>query len=63
LTAAFEGIAEELRRQYNVGYYPTEEGQTGQRKKIKVRVISSKSGDSRARQLHCRRGYAKTNYE
>jgi hypothetical protein len=22
LTAAFEGIAEELRRQYNIGYYP-----------------------------------------
>ena len=38
LTAAFEGIAEELRRQYNVGYYPTEEGQAGQRKQIKVRV-------------------------
>ncbi len=38
LTAAFEGIAEELRRQYNIGYYPIETGQTGQRKKIKVRV-------------------------
>ncbi len=38
LTAAFEGIAEELRRQYNVGYYPKEEGQAGQRKQIKVRV-------------------------
>ena len=38
LTAAFEGIAEELRRQYNIGYYPSEEGQAGQRKKIKVRV-------------------------
>ncbi|HQU86124.1 MAG TPA: VWA domain-containing protein [Pyrinomonadaceae bacterium] len=38
LTAAFEGIAEELRRQYNIGYYPTEEGKAGQRKNIKVRV-------------------------
>jgi VWFA-related protein len=38
LTAAFEGIAEELRRQYNIGYYPNEEGQAGQRKQIKVRV-------------------------
>jgi Ca-activated chloride channel homolog len=38
LTAAFEGIAEELRRQYNIGYIPQEEGQTGQRKQIKVRV-------------------------
>jgi VWFA-related protein len=38
LTAAFEGIAEELRRQYNIGYYPNEEGQAGLRKQIKVRV-------------------------
>lgn len=38
LTAAFEGIAEELRRQYNIGYYPLESGQAGQRKRIKVRV-------------------------
>ncbi len=38
LTAAFEGIAEELRRQYNVGFYPSAEGQTGQKRQIKVRV-------------------------
>jgi Ca-activated chloride channel homolog len=38
LTAAFEGIAEELRRQYNIGYYPNEEAKTGERKQIKVRV-------------------------
>lgn len=38
LTAAFEGIAEELRRQYNIGYVPSDEGKTGQRKQIKVRV-------------------------
>ncbi len=38
LTAAFEGIAEELRRQYNIGYIPTETGKPGQRKQIKVRV-------------------------
>lgn len=38
LTAAFEGIAEELRRQYNIGYVPKKEGVTGQRKQIKVRV-------------------------
>jgi Ca-activated chloride channel family protein len=38
LTAAFEGIAEELRRQYNIGYIPTVEGKPGQRKSIKVRV-------------------------
>lgn len=38
LTRAFEGIAEELRRQYNIGFVPTEEGKPGQRKTIKVRV-------------------------
>jgi len=38
LTGAFEGIAEELRRQYNIGYYPKNEGERGQRKQIRVRV-------------------------
>jgi VWFA-related protein len=38
LTAAFEGIAEELRRQYQIGYTPAEDGKPGQRKTIKVRV-------------------------
>ena len=38
LTAAFEGIAEELRRQYNIGYIPAETGTPGQRKLIKVRI-------------------------
>ena len=38
LERAFEGIAEELRRQYNIGYVPANEGKPGQRKIIKVRV-------------------------
>jgi len=38
LTAAFEGIAEELRRQYNIGFYPSSEGEKGQKRQIKVRV-------------------------
>jgi VWFA-related protein len=38
LTGTFESIAEELRRQYSIGYYPKETGQAGQRKQIKVRV-------------------------
>lgn len=42
LQAAFEGIAEELRRQYNIGYYPADEGKIGQRKQIKVRVYRPK---------------------
>ncbi len=38
LTAAFTGIAEELRRQYSLGYYPEKVGQVGERKQIRVRV-------------------------
>jgi len=41
LTAAFEGIAEELRRQYQIGYTPSDDGKPGQRKQIKVRVNRS----------------------
>lgn len=39
LDAAFSGIAEELRRQYSLGYYPDKVGQRGDRKQIKVRVM------------------------
>jgi len=38
LDAAFSGIAEELRRQYSIGYYPENVGQTGERRRISVRV-------------------------
>jgi VWFA-related protein len=41
LTAAFSGIAEELRRQYSIGYYPDKVGQVGERKQIRVRVMRS----------------------
>lgn len=37
--AAFSGIAEELRRQYSLGYYPESVGKAGERKQIKVRVM------------------------
>lgn len=38
LTAAFGSIAEELRRQYSIGYYPSTAGEAGERRQIKVRV-------------------------
>ena len=38
LEAAFAGIAEELRRQYSLGYYPDKAGAPGERRQIKVRV-------------------------
>jgi VWFA-related protein len=38
LTNAFANVAEELRRQYSLGYYPKRPAQAGQRRQIKVRV-------------------------
>ncbi|MBS1770243.1 MAG: VWA domain-containing protein [Acidobacteria bacterium] len=38
LQAAFAGIAEELRRQYTLGYYPDKVGMVGERRQIKIRV-------------------------
>ena len=42
LTAVFESIAEELRRQYSIGYYPSAAGAAGERRQIRVRVDRSK---------------------
>ncbi len=39
LDTAFSGIAEELRRQYSIGYSPEAVGRNGERKQIKVRVM------------------------
>jgi Ca-activated chloride channel homolog len=41
LQDAFSRIADELGRQYSIGYYPKRGGQTGERRKIKVRVNRS----------------------
>jgi Ca-activated chloride channel family protein len=38
LETAFKGVAEELRRQYSIGYYASETGKPGDRKKIKIQV-------------------------
>jgi VWFA-related protein len=38
LSTAFANIAEELRRQYSLGYYPKTQSQAGQRRQISVRV-------------------------
>jgi len=38
LDSAFRSIAEELRRQYSLGYYP-ETGEKGERRRIRVRVM------------------------
>jgi len=38
LDTAFSGIAEELRRQYSIGYYPDKVGQVGERRSIAIKV-------------------------
>ncbi len=38
MSYAFANVAEELRRQYSIGYYPKQPGQPGQRHQIKVRA-------------------------
>lgn len=38
LDAAFSGVAEELRRQYSIGYYPENPGQPGERRSVKIKV-------------------------
>jgi Mg-chelatase subunit ChlD len=38
LSSAFQLVAEELRRQYSIGYYPKKAPQNGERRNIKVRV-------------------------
>jgi Ca-activated chloride channel family protein len=49
LEAAFNHIAEELRRQYSLGYYPRQGAQTGERRRIKVRVTDQPNLAVRAR--------------
>lgn len=39
LSTAFSGVAEELRQQYSIGYYPEETGQPGERRRVKIKVI------------------------
>lgn len=36
--AAFAGVAEELRRQYSLGYYPETTGEPGERRKVRIQV-------------------------
>jgi VWFA-related protein len=38
MTTAFANVAEELRRQYSIGYYPKRPPQAGQRRQIRVRA-------------------------
>jgi Ca-activated chloride channel homolog len=46
---AFKGVAEELRRQYSIGYYPENPGQPGERKSVKIRVPTKPNAVVRAK--------------
>ena len=41
IAQAFTWIAEELGRQYSIGYYPLKPGQNGERREIKVKVTEA----------------------
>jgi VWFA-related protein len=41
MSTAFANVAEELRRQYSIGYYPKRPPQPGQRRQIRVRARQS----------------------
>jgi hypothetical protein len=41
IAQAFTWIAEELGRQYSIGYYPSKPGQNGERREIKVKVTEA----------------------
>ncbi|MEP6925266.1 MAG: hypothetical protein ABI954_12440, partial [Pyrinomonadaceae bacterium] len=43
LSRAFDQIAEELRRQYSLGYYPASEGSAGERRTLAVKVNRKKT--------------------
>jgi VWFA-related protein len=50
LEVSFAGVAEELRRQYSIGYYPEETGKPGERRSVRIKVtrpntaVRAKSG-------------------
>lgn len=39
LEASFAGVAEELRRQYSIGYYPESPGKPGEHRSVKIKVM------------------------
>lgn len=49
LEASFSGVAEELRRQYSVGYYPEQTGEPGERRSVKIRVTRPANAVVRAK--------------
>ncbi len=49
LESSFAGVAEELRRQYSIGYYPEQTGEPGERRSVKIRVTRPANAVVRAK--------------
>ncbi len=49
LETSFAGVAEELRRQYSIGYYPEQIGEPGERRSVKIRVTRPANAVVRAK--------------
>ena len=56
LDKAFKGVADELRQQYAVGYYPDDTGKPGDRKKIKIEVIGKPQSIVRSKTTYIIKG-------
>ncbi|MEQ1762918.1 MAG: VWA domain-containing protein [Pyrinomonadaceae bacterium] len=56
LDKAFKGVADELRQQYAVGYYPDDTGKPGDRKKIKIDVIGKPQAVVRSKTTYVIKG-------
>lgn len=52
LDTAFAGIAEELRRQYSIGYYPDKSGEPGERRSIKIEIVAHPNVVVRAKRYY-----------
>lgn len=49
LETSFAGVAEELRRQYSIGYYPENPGAPGERRSLKIKVVKPPNAVVRAK--------------
>ncbi len=60
LDKAFKGVADELRQQYAVGYYPDDTGKPGDRKKIKIEVVGKPQSIVRSKTTYVIKGESPT---
>lgn len=56
LEGSFAGVAEELRRQYAVGYYPDDTGKPGDRRKIKIEIVAKPKAVVRSKTTYVIKG-------